>query len=94
MSKEKSNETGSVSHVAAPTTGYARLTDMKLLAGQIEEISMTELRQRPGDVIDQVQMGKKFTITKTGKVVAEITTPEPNALELGAAVRRLGLAGA
>lgn len=29
-----------------------RLTDMKLLEGQTEEISMTELRQRPGDVID------------------------------------------
>lgn len=71
-----------------------RLTDMKLLKGKFEEISMTDLRSRPGDVIDQVQSGKTFTITKAGKVVAVISQPEPNALELGAEVRRLGLAGA
>ncbi len=71
-----------------------RLKDMKLLKGKSEEISMTDLRSRPGDVIDQVQMGKTFSITKAGKVVAVISQPEPNALELGAEVRRLGLAGA
>ena len=71
-----------------------RLTDMKLLEGQTEEISMTDLRQRPGDVIDQVQMGKTFTITKGGKTVAVLAQPEPNALELGAEIRRLGLQGA
>jgi prevent-host-death family protein len=70
-----------------------KLTDMKLLSGQQEEITMTDLRQRPGDVVDQVQMGKKFVITKAGKVVAELESPEPTALELGAEVRRLGLAG-
>lgn len=72
-------------------TTMKRLTDMKLLTGQSEEITMTQLRERPGDTIDQVQMGKKFTITKSGKVVAEIFQPEPNAFELGAEVRRLGL---
>lgn len=66
---------------------------MKLLAGTTEEITMTELRQRPGDIIDQVQMGRTFTITKAGKVVAVLSTPEPSALELGAEVRRLGLSG-
>lgn len=71
-----------------------RLTEMKLLEGQTEEISMTDLRQRPGDVIDQVQMGKTFTITKGGKTVAVLSRPEPNALELGAEIRRLGLQGA
>lgn len=69
-----------------------RLTAMQLLKGKTEEISMTNLRSRPGDVIDQVQMGKTFTITKAGKVVAVISQPEPNALELGAEIRRLGLA--
>lgn len=69
-----------------------RLTDMKLLKGKSEEISMTDLRSRPGDVIDQVQSGKTFTVTKAGKVVAVISQPEPNALELGAEIRRLGLA--
>lgn len=70
-----------------------RLNEMKLLAGKTETISMSEFRRRPGDVIDQVQMGKEFSITKEGKVVAELKPPEPNAIELGAAIRRLGLAG-
>jgi prevent-host-death family protein len=70
-----------------------KLTDMKLLEGQTEEITMTDLRSRPGDVVDQVQMGKEFTITKAGKVVAVVHAPEPTALELGAAIRKLGLGG-
>ncbi len=70
-----------------------RLTDMNLLAGQTEAITMTDLRSRPGDVVDQVQLGKTFTITKAGRVVAVLAAPEPTALELGAAVRRLGLTG-
>lgn len=70
-----------------------RLTDMNLMAGKTEQITMTDLRSRPGDVIDQVQMGKTFVVSKAGKVVAEISSPEPTAFELGAAIRRLGLAG-
>jgi antitoxin (DNA-binding transcriptional repressor) of toxin-antitoxin stability system len=50
---------------------------------------MTDLRSRPGDIIDQVQMGKTFDITKAGKKVATLSKPEPNAFELGAAIRRL-----
>lgn len=67
------------------------LAEMQLLKGQSETITMTEFRSRPGEVIDQVQMGKSFLITKEGKVVAEISCPEPTALELGASIRRLGL---
>jgi prevent-host-death family protein len=70
-----------------------RLAQMKLLMGQTETITMSDLRQRPGDVIDQVQMGKVFTITKAGKVVAVLAAPEPSAFELGAEVRRLKMAG-
>ena len=71
-----------------------RLKDMKLLQGQTEEITMMALRKGPGDVMDQVQMGKTFIITRSGKAVAVISAPEPNALELGAKVRRMGLSGA
>ena len=71
-----------------------RLKDMKLLQGQIEEITMMALRKSPGDVINQVQMVKTFIITRSGKTVAIISAPEPNAFELGAKVRRMGLAGA
>ena len=69
-----------------------KLTDMKLLAGTTETISMTELRSRPGDVINQVQMGRVFNITKDGEVVAVFSPREPTAFELGAAVRKLNLA--
>lgn len=66
-----------------------KLTEMKLLSGQTEEITMTDLRSRPGDVIDQVRSGKSFVVTKAGKKVAVIMQPELNAFELGAAVRRM-----
>ena len=70
-----------------------RLVKMKLLAGQTGEITMTEFRQAPGDIIDQVQMGKTFTITKAGHVVAVLTSPQPTALELAAEIRRFGIMG-
>jgi len=66
-----------------------RLRYMQLLTGQTEEISMMDLRKGPGDVIDQVQMGKTFTITKGGRVVAVLAPPEPSAAELGKALRQL-----
>lgn len=66
-----------------------RLTDQQLLAGKIETITVSDFRSRPGDVLQQVQMGKQFTITKNGKIVATIQQPEPTALELGAACRHI-----
>ena len=63
------------------------------LVGQTETITAMDFRKAPGDVLLQAQMGKTFTITKNGVVVATLSPPEPNALELGAAVRRKGLAG-
>jgi prevent-host-death family protein len=68
-----------------------RLTDMRLLKGQTGEITMTEFRRSPGDVLDQVQQGKSFTITKNGAVVADLTPHEPSALELGRAARKAGI---
>lgn len=65
------------------------LTDIQLFAGQQEAIAMMELRRHPGDVIAQVQMGKVFIITKSGKPVAVISKPEPSALALGAALRAI-----
>jgi|HubBroStandDraft_2_1064218.scaffolds.fasta_scaffold504583_2 hypothetical protein len=53
-----------------------KLTDVQLLAGQKEEITICDLRNRPGDVFQQVQMGKTFYITKNGKLIAEIKDPE------------------
>lgn len=72
-------------------TTTQRLTEMKLFVGKVEQITMGQLRAAPGDVIAQVEMGKTFTITKRGVVVAVIAAPEPTALELGAAARAAGL---
>ena len=63
------------------------------LAGQTETITAMDFRRTPGDVLLQTQLGKTFTITKNGTVVAVLSPPEPTALELGAAVRRRGVAG-
>ena len=49
-----------------------RLTETTMLRGIIEKISMSDLRQSPGDIIDQAQMGKIFIITKGGKEVATL----------------------
>lgn len=64
------------------------------LTGQTETITAMELRAAPGDVLLQAQMGKVFNITKNGVIVAVLSPPEMNALELGAEIRRLKLAGA
>ncbi len=49
-----------------------RLTETTTLRGIIEKISMTDLRQSPGDIIDQAQMGKIFIVTKGGKEVVTL----------------------
>jgi uncharacterized membrane protein YedE/YeeE len=67
------------------------ISKTNLLEGQSEEITISGLRARPGDVFMQVQMGKKITVTKGGEVIAEIKRPEPEfdwaALQ---ALRKLG----
>ena len=66
-----------------------KLKDMNLLSGQVEKITMSDLRSRPGDVIAQVEMGKTFTIMKRGVAVAMLSQVEPNALQLGSELRRM-----
>lgn len=61
------------------------------LSGREETITITELRSRPGDVLSQVELGKKYNIKRCGKIIAVIQAPEPNAFELGAACRLIGL---
>jgi antitoxin (DNA-binding transcriptional repressor) of toxin-antitoxin stability system len=70
------------------------LTKSLTLMGQSETITAMDFRKTPGDVLLQAQMGKTFTITKNGVAVATLSPIEMNALELGAEIRRLGLAGA
>lgn len=73
-----------------------KIADVRILTGQHEIITAMDFRKSPGEVLLQVTLGKKFTITRNGKAVAVIKAavePELAALELGAAVRKLGLAG-
>lgn len=68
------------------------LTKSMSLVGEKETITAMDFRRTPGDILLQAQMGKVFEITKNGVVVAVLSAPEPNALELGAEIRRLRLA--
>lgn len=70
-----------------------RLTKSLSLVGQQETITAMDFRHAPGDILLQAQMGKTFEITKNGVVVAVVSTPESSALELGSAIRKLGLGG-
>lgn len=47
-----------------------RLLDGNFLVGQIEEITMMDFRKAPGDVIDEVVLGKTFIVTRQGKPMA------------------------
>lgn len=68
------------------------LAKTAILTGQSETITAMDFRRGPGDVLLQTQMGKVFNITRNGVVVAVLSPPEPDALELAAEVRRLKLA--
>lgn len=69
-----------------------KLTDMGFLEGEVETITMVDLRRQPGEVFAQAELGKTFIITRAGKPVVQLKKiPEPPVL-LGAEVRKLGLA--
>lgn len=56
----------------ALTRTTAELNLTLSLTGRVESITMMDLRKNPGEVMDQVELGKIFTITRAGKVVAEL----------------------
>lgn len=65
------------------------LPQLVSLEGQAEEITLSELRSKPGEVFAQVSMGKDFTVTKGGTPVAEITKHKPFDLPALAMLRKL-----
>ena len=42
----------------------------------LESITMMQLRRSPGEILDQVLCGKRFNITRNGKICALIRPPE------------------
>jgi prevent-host-death family protein len=53
-----------------------KISELQSLVGQVETISLTDLRNLPGEVFNQVQMGKQYVVTKSGKIIARIM-PQP-----------------
>ena len=56
----------------------------------MSEVSIRELRNHGGDVVDRVAKGERLTITRSGKPVAELRPlrSEPKSLEAILAGRR------
>jgi antitoxin (DNA-binding transcriptional repressor) of toxin-antitoxin stability system len=50
-----------------------RLRELTPLAGKLETITAMDFRRSPGEILDSVQFGKTFVITKQGKPVALLT---------------------
>ncbi len=58
------------------------LKDEISLKGKVEQITLMELRQHPGEVFSSVALGKTFVITKSGKPVAIISKPPGETLSM------------
>ena len=52
------------------------------------EVSIRDLRNRGGDVVDRAASGEEIVITRAGKPVAELRPAAPPALSAGALLSR------
>ncbi len=52
------------------------------------EVTIRELRNRGGDVVDRVAAGEHLTVTRDGRPVAELRPISRQALSAGAVLRR------
>lgn len=59
-----------------------RLSEEINLQGKFETISVTELRHSPGAVLEMVNLGKVFVITKAGNPVAVLSKPPGTTLSI------------
>lgn len=46
-----------------------------MLRGEMEVVTVSELRAHPGDILTQVSLGKSFCIKRKGKIVAFLVAP-------------------
>ena len=57
------------------------IKESRALYGKSEKITMMELRQNPGEIIDSAELGKTFFITKNSNPVAVLMPlPDPKSL--------------
>ena len=47
-----------------------------MLRGEIEVITVSDLRAHPGDILTQVSLGKSFCIKRNGEIVAFLVHPD------------------
>lgn len=52
-----------------------KIKDEVSMAGSIENISISELRKSPGEVLKSVELGKTYVICRSGKPVAVLSKP-------------------
>lgn len=48
----------------------------RMLRGELEVISVSDLRAHPGDILTQVSLGKSFCIKRKGEIVAFLVHPD------------------
>ena len=54
----------------------------------MEEVTIRDLRNHGGDVVDRVAAGERLTVTRAGRPVAELRPVEPAPLGAAAILRR------
>ena len=54
----------------------------------MEEVTIRDLRNHGGEVVDRVMAGERLTVTRAGRPVAELRPVEPPALGAAAILRR------
>jgi prevent-host-death family protein len=52
------------------------------------DVTIRELRNRGGDVVDRVAAGERLTVTRDGRPVAELRPISPRALSAAVILRR------
>jgi prevent-host-death family protein len=52
------------------------------LKGKFETISVSQLRQKPGEVLTLVDLGKTFLVTRNSKPIAVISSPPGETLSM------------
>jgi prevent-host-death family protein len=54
----------------------------------MDEVTIRELRNHGGEVVDRVMAGERLTVTRAGRPVAELRPLPPRALSAAAVLRR------